>query len=222
MFLLLLALGTWQVQRLHWKEGLIAQRAAGVAAPPASPPATLNEARALEFHHVRAAGAFDHKGELYLNAISKDGKPGFHIVTPLKLAGGDTLFVERGFVPVERRDPATREAGQLAGTVAVTGLLRLAPEKKPSWFIPDNDAKADRWFYIDLAGMAAADGIGSYLPYYIDADATPVPGGLPRGGQTNLALPNDHLQYAITWYLLAAAMPVLYFFLWRNYRKRDS
>src|SRR5215469_11483136 len=87
-FALLLGLGTWQVQRLHWKEGLIAARQAGLHAPPAALPTTLDAARALEFHPVRAEGQFRNDRELYLNQESLRGDAGFHLVTPLILADG--------------------------------------------------------------------------------------------------------------------------------------
>ena len=124
--LLLLWLGTWQVQRLHWKEGLIAERNAALAAAPVSLPQPLDGARALEFHPVRAEGEFLNEHELYLNAQAFTGDPGFHIVTPFRLAGGATVFVDRGFVPTDSRAPATRAAGEIAGPTAVTGLLAPA------------------------------------------------------------------------------------------------
>jgi surfeit locus 1 family protein len=211
--LLLLGLGTWQVQRLHWKEGLIAERNAALAATPVPLPKTLDEARALEFHPVRAEGEFLNDHELYLNAQSLKGAAGFHIVTPFRLSDGTIVFIDRGFVPTDRQAPATREAGEIAGPTAVTGLLRL-PEP-PGWFTPANEPAKNSWFSVDLPAMAQATGIGaagvgSARPFYIDADKTPVPGGWPQGGQTITDLPNNHLQYAITWYALAVALVAIY------------
>jgi surfeit locus 1 family protein len=207
-FLLLIGLGTWQVERLHWKEGLIAERQAGLHAAPVALPSSLAAARALQFHPVRAEGTFLNANELDVNAQSRDGAPGFHIVTPLMLGDGTSLLVDRGFVPSDRRAPASRAAGELQGKVTVVGLLRL-PEAK-GWFTPDNDAARNSWFTIDIPAMAKAAGLAHVLPFYIDADATSVPGGWPKGGQTITALPNHHLQYAITWYSLAAALVVIY------------
>jgi surfeit locus 1 family protein len=203
------ALGSWQIQRLHWKEGLIAQRQSAIKGPPIPLPATLAAARPLEFHHVKLEGRFENRGELYLHAIANDGTAGFHVITPFALADGRTLFVDRGFVPEDRRDPATRAAGQLGGPVTVTGLLRL-PAARSSWFIPANEPVRNLWFSVDLTAMAAADHIADPLPFYVDADATPIPGGLPVGGQTYAKLPNDHLQYALTWYGLACVCAIYY------------
>lgn len=211
--LLLLGLGTWQVQRLYWKEGLIAERNAALAAAPVPLPKTLDEARPLEFHPVRAEGQFLNDHELYLNAQSLKGDAGFHIVTPFRLSDGAVIFIDRGFVPTDHKAPATRAAGEIAGPTAVTGLLRL-PEP-PGWFTPANEPAKNSWFSIDLPAMAQAANIGagdvgSALPFYIDADKTPVPGGWPQGGQTITDLPNNHLQYAITWYALAVALIAIY------------
>jgi surfeit locus 1 family protein len=206
--LLLLGLGTWQVQRLHWKEGLIAERNAALTAAPVPLPKTLDDARALEFHPVRAEGEFLNDRELDLNAQSLRGDQGFHILTPFRQADGTIVFVDRGFVPTDRKAPASRAAGAIAGPTAVTGLLRL-PEP-PGWFTPANEPAKNSWFSIDLPAMAQAARVRSALPFYIDADKTPVPGGWPQGGQTITDLPNDHLQYAITWYALALALIAIY------------
>ena len=208
--LVLLALGTWQVERLFWKQGLIAERQAALGAPPTELPASLAAARGLEYHRVRATGTFLNDRELYLGATSEDGRPGYHVITPLRLADGAIILVDRGFVPQERRSPESRAAGEFQGEVTVTGLLRLPPEGKPHWFLPKNSAERNYWIYVDISEMAAAQHLDGVLPFYIDADATPNPGGLPIGGQTRLALPNDHLQYAITWYALAVALLVIY------------
>lgn len=207
-FLLLLGLGTWQIQRLHWKEGLIAERQGALHAAPVALPSTLSDARELEFHPVKAEGEFLNQDELYLNAQSLRGAQGFHVITPFRLMDGSILLVDRGFVPTDREAPATRQASERQGRVTVTGLLRL-PEKK-GWFTPDNEPQRNSWFWIDLPAMAKAAGLAQVLPFYIDADATPNPGGWPEGGQTITDLPNNHLQYAITWYALALALVVVY------------
>jgi surfeit locus 1 family protein len=207
---LLLGLGTWQLARLQWKEALIAAREAGLRARPAELPRALEAARALELHPVRVEGQFQNERELYLNLESARGEAGFHIVTPLVLADGATLLVDRGFVPTDHKAPDTRQAGELAGTVSVTGLVRLPSIGKPSWFTPDNDPARNSWFFVDPAAMGKAAGVERPLPFYVDADASPNPGGLPQGGQTLTDLPNNHLQYAITWYALAVALIAIY------------
>ncbi len=216
--ILCLGLGAWQVQRLFWKEGLIAERAAAVAAPPIAVPRDLAQARGMEFRHVGDQGVLLNDKEIDLGAISEAGSDGYQILTPLREAGGRIVFINRGFVPAELRNPARRPAGQLAGTVHVVGLLRLPPAGRPNWFLPDNRPDLNYWFWVDLPAMAAADKLDRVAPFYIDADAAPNPGGWPKGGVTRLELPNNHLQYAITWFSLAVALIVIYFV----YHRRDA
>ena len=128
--------------------------------------------------------------------------PGFWVLTPLATEGGGTLLVNRGFVPPDRRSPATRAAGNPTSPVAVTGLLRLT--EPGGAFLRRNDPAAGRWFSRDVAAIAASRGLGEVAPYFVDADATPNPGGLPIGGLTVVAFRNTHLVYALTWFALAA------------------
>jgi surfeit locus 1 family protein len=215
--LILICLGIWQLQRLHWKEGLIAQRDAAVAAAPIPPPRTLAEARADQFRHVVADGVFLNDKELFLAASSEGGGSGYQVLTPLRMTDGRAMFVNRGFIPLELKDPAKRAAGEPTGTVHVVGLLRVPPGEKPSFFLPDNRPDLNLWFWVDLPAMAQAAGIADPLPFYVDVDKMPNPGGWPQGGVTRLDLPNDHLQYAITWFALAVALIVIYVL----YHRRD-
>jgi len=208
--LLLLALGSWQIQRLYWKQDLIAQRQAAVSAAPGAVPQSLEDAQDMEFHHVTDEGVFLHAKEIFLGATSEAGRQGYQVLTPLLEPGGRIVFVNRGFIPAELKDPARRAAGQIAGKVRVQGLLRLPPDGKPAWFLPDNRADLNYWFWVDLPAMSAADKLDRVASFYIDADASPNPGGWPKGGVTRLVLPNDHLQYAITWFSLAVALLVIY------------
>jgi surfeit locus 1 family protein len=208
--LVLLGLGAWQIQRLYWKERLIAERAAAVAAPVVPVPQTLAQARRLDFHRVVADGMFLHAKEIYLGATAGAGRIGYQVLTPLREPDGGIVFVNRGFIPADLKNQAKRAAGQIAGTVRIAGLLRLPPAGRPNWFLPDNRPDMNYWFWVDLPAMAAANALARVAPFYIDADAAPNPGGWPKGGVTPLALPNDHLQYAFTWFSLAVALIVIY------------
>jgi len=203
-------LGVWQIERLEWKRALIAEREAGLAAPAVAPPRSLDEARALEFRRTLTEGAFLHDREVLRVAPGPTGGAGFDVLTPLRQPDGRIILVNRGFIPVDRKEPARRLAGQIQGTVLVSGLLRLPPAAKPSWFLPDNRPDRGHWFWMDLAAMAAAGGLGNLAPFYIQADATANPGGWPKGTATATPLPNDHLIYAITWFSLAVAALVIY------------
>jgi surfeit locus 1 family protein len=118
------------------------------------------------------------------------------------------VIVNRGFVPTELRDPASRPQSQPPGEATVTGLVR-APQAR-AWFIPQDVPSENRWFTRDPGAIAAAKDLDRTAPFYVEADATANPGGWPRGGQTRLDLPNNHLQYALTWYGLALALAVVF------------
>jgi surfeit locus 1 family protein len=207
-FLLLLGLGFWQIERLGWKEALIAQRNAALDAAPVAPPENLEDARALEFHPIHVSGRFLNDDEMPVAAISRRGEAGFHIITPFRLENGEVLLIDRGFVPVNLKSSETRKAGLIEGDTTVTGLLRV-PEH-PGPFVPANDPARNTWYYVDIPAMAKSQGIENALPFYLDADASPVPGGYPVGAQTETDLPNNHLQYAITWFALAAGLIGVY------------
>lgn len=206
---LLLGLGTWQVQRLHWKEALIAARAAQLAAPPEALPAQSADWRAWDFRRVEVRGTFEHEAEQLFGASAIDGQLGHHVLTPLVRPDGAAVLVDRGWVPADRAHPAARREGQLEGQVSVTGIARYRGAERPNWLIPDNQPEQRLWFSYDLPALEQATGL-ELLPVVVEADATPNPGGLPLGGQTLVELPNNHLQYAITWYGLAAALVGVY------------
>lgn len=209
MFLVLIGLGTWQVERLHWKVALIAQMNASLSAPPL----TLDEIVKLpnveaQYRHVRLAGRFDNSKEAYAFATGEGGTPVYHVLTPLILADGRALIVDRGTIPQNLRDPKTRAAGQLDGEQYVTGVWRT-PDPA-NLFTPKPDLKKRIWFARDVKAMAALDHLALAAPVVVEADATPNPGGWPKGGQTVVSLPNNHLQYAITWYLMALGLLAVY------------
>lgn len=170
-----------------------------VAAPgPSAWPKVTAERDA--YRHVRAAGVLANDRETRVQALTDLGA-GYWVVTPLRTDEGFTVLVNRGFVPQDRADPATRKAGQVAGPATVTGLLRVTePGGSP---FQRNDPAHGLWYSRDVAAMAAARGVGGAAPYFIDADATPNPGGLPVGGLTVVAFRNSHLVYAATWCALA-------------------
>lgn len=207
--LLCLGLGIWQIQRLHWKEGLIAQRAATLKAPPVAPPRSLADAQRLVLRRTALRGTFLNDNEILVHAIAPDGAAGFDVLTPLREADGRIVFVNRGFVPTALRNRSTRMAGEPAGIAHVTG--RIVLPTSPGMFVPDNRPVQGAWYRIDLAAMAKADRLADVAPFYIDADRTPNPGGWPQGGTALPALPNHHLQYVITWFSLAAIGLYIYF-----------
>jgi surfeit locus 1 family protein len=211
MLPMLIGLGVWQVERLHWKEGLLASidQSTHAAPLPIDEPRIRNlEGIRPPYMRVSLRGQFDHAKEAYLFGGDIAGNPGYHVITPFHAINGMTFLVDRGYVPSDKRDPATRPEGQVTGEQTVVGLLRL--DEKPGLFTPAADV-AHRVFYV-RDGMAIAKAIGIQISddSIIDADATPNPGGWPRGGQTIIDIPNNHLSYAFTWFGLAVVLMGIY------------
>ncbi len=221
---ILISLGKWQLDRRDWKLGLIER----IQARAHGQPVSLSTARRIwekdrdvEYYRVQLAGRFLHRFERHLYGVV-DGKAGWRILTPFETTNGDIVLVDRGIVPDRLKDAASRKAGQIEGTVELIGLAR-APEQQ-GLFTPDNRVEANRWFWRDVARMAASLPSGmaeKALGFMVEAEAQAAPGGWPKGGVTRLTLPNRHLEYAITWFGLAAALFTV-FVAYARYRLRQA
>jgi surfeit locus 1 family protein len=223
----LIGLGVWQVKRLHWKEELIAAIDARTKGEPISldqAVALAKEGRDASYYRVRVEGRFDNTKERYLFSQSiSDGTPGWHVITPFTTTQGELVLVDRGFVPDQLKDSSTRASGEIEGTTTVTGIVRI-PETQ-GLFTPNNEPEVNRWFWRDLNGMVTSMFPTATLdvpPFFIEAEKSEVPGGWPEGGQTRLSLPNNHLQYATTWFGLAAALIVIYAFYVRSLYRQEA
>ena len=220
---ILLTLGTWQVQRLHWKEGLIRlvnERMAEKPVPLETVATMYAQGQDIEYRPVTLSGSFLHEGERHYFATWQ-GQSGYFVHTPLDLGGGQYILVNRGFVPFDRKEAATREAGQVAGRVDIGGVSRMPETEKPSFLVPDNDIAKNIFYWRDIPTMARTAGLPAekVYPFFVDADDKPNPGGLPVGGVTLVDFPNRHLEYAVTWYGLAFALVlVLGHWIYRQWR----
>ena len=217
MVVVFAVLGTWQVQRLFWKLDLIARVEARVhsAAVPAPSPSdwTGIDAANDEYRHVIATGIFEHRKTVLVQAVTELGA-GFWVMTPLLRDDHSTILINRGFVPMDRRDAASRAQGDVAGRVNVTGLMRTS--EPGGGFLRSNDPADGRWYSRDVAAIASAQGLTDVAPYFIDADKTLNPGGLPVGGLTVVNFRNSHLAYALTWYAMAAMSAVGAYLVYRR------
>lgn len=223
LFVGFLALGGWQVQRLAWKTHLIAQvdaRVHAAAVPAPGPTQWAGVTRDKDqYRRVTVRGRFLHDKETLVQAVT-DAGGGFWVMTPLVDDRGFTVLINRGFVPSGRRDPAVRADGQVEGPQAVTGLLRITEPK--GGFLRANDPAGDRWRSRDVAAIAARRGLTTVAPYFIDADASPNPGGWPRGGLTVIRFANSHLVYALTWFGMALLSLVGLWLFLRDGRRNRS
>ena len=205
---LTITLGVWQVQRLQWKEDLIATANANIRKSPIVLDDALKNSQASQYRKVRVRGHVLHDKEVAAFATGEGGKPLYHVITPFVTEDGRTLLVDRGIVPESLRAPAARAAGQIAGEQNLIGVWRT-PDP-PGAFTPPPDLKKRIWYSRDIAGISRAAGIQPVADAMIEADSATNPGGWPKGGQTRINFPNSHLQYAGTWFLLACVLLAVY------------
>lgn len=214
------ALGVWQVERLGWKEALVARvqrnlQAAPVAAPGPAQWSALGTDD--EYRRVMTHGRYDYAHEVVVGATTDFGA-GYWVLTPLRTDAGWWLLVNRGFVPSDLRGKVPHDAAEQG----VTGLLR--PSEPHGRFLRNNDPAADRWYSRDVAAIAARQGLaGSVAPYFVDAQAQPgAAPAWPRAGLTVIRFRNDHLVYALTWFALAALMAAAIVYLLLDARRQRS
>ena len=222
----LLSLGTWQVKRLQWKLDLIEK----VEARTASSPVSLSDAESrrragedLEYQPVRVSGTFDHDLEVHVFG-TWEGQPGWYIMTPLRLtepvSGQDRLVVNRGFVPDRLQERDVRPDSLIAGEVTVTGLYRSSktPRGVSALVSPSDMAPKDRneFYSRDVEAFSHHLDV-ALMPFLIDVTgAEPVAEDWPRAGTTRLVFNNRHLEYALTWYGLAATLIAVFFIFSRK------
>lgn len=211
---ILLGLGTWQVERLGWKTALIATIDARVHSEPlplAEVERVFAETGDVDYMPVRLTGRFLHTDERHFLSTF-EGQAGWNVYTPLRLADGRTVFVNRGFVPYDRKAPESRAAGQAQGKVEISGIARNGETARPSSFIPDNDPVKNVFFWKSLPDLARAlpsADVAGLLPFLVDAGPGASSSDGPVGGTTVVDIPNSHLEYAITWYGLALVLAVM-------------
>ena len=217
--ILLVGLGGWQLYRLDWKLGLIAEIESRATRPAVQLPAGPIDADVWAYRPVTLQGRYDHGREVHVFTHSRRGNVGYHVYTAFDRAdGGGRVIVNRGWVPAGRKDPQSRAEGQIAGDTEISAIVRRG--SRPGAFKPDNDEAKNVWFHPTLAPMAAAFGMAT-PGHYLELKSNDLPGGLPVGGQTRLQLRNHHLAYALTWFGLAIAAVVIYL-LWRRRQQKEE
>jgi surfeit locus 1 family protein len=207
---ILVSLGVWQLHRLAWKETLIAEIATRSKTPP-QPLPKPSEWKSLApadyaYRHVEFAGRYENDKEalVFYGAGPQDLGPGYLVLTPLRLDSGAIVIVNRGFVPDALKAKSARAAGEIEGEAHVIGLMR--PPQTRNLFTPADEPDNNIYFTRDPAAIAAHFGLAPTAPFVVDADAMPMPGGWPKGGTTEIDIPNNHLSYALTWFGLAVGL----------------
>ncbi|HEY0918810.1 SURF1 family protein [Devosia sp.] len=211
------ALGAWQWQRLAEKQALIAAVEERIHQPAIALPAAREwpalAPAYLDYRPLTASGRYVPEGTVLVFTSIAGGRgrysgPGYWVMTPLALAEGGTLFVNRGFVP-EAAAAAFAGGGPLPeGEVTVTGIGRM-PEPA-SAFTPGADIEKRIEWVRDPERLArfAAPAPAPFAPVYLDLPAGDA-GALPQGGETVVEFPNNHLGYAMTWFGFALLTPIM-------------
>jgi surfeit locus 1 family protein len=207
------ALGLWQVQRLAWKEALIARTDAAMHAPPIGPGDLPRDLATSGYRRVIVTGRFEGQGLTLVTGTSTLGS-GYWVMVPLRDEAGHAIYVNRGYVPIGSRAEASRRALPTV-PVTVTGLLRLT---EPSGtLLRSNHPAEDRWYSRDIAAIAAKRGIIADTRWFLDAQSeTPQTPGTPVQDLTIVQFPNNHLGYALTWFALALLCAGGSVVLWRR------
>ncbi len=202
----LLALGIWQVQRLAWKNEVVALIAARMAEAPGALPDAPTEA-VHEYLPVRLTGTIE-AGELH--ALTSRNGPGYRVIAPLVLGDGRWVLLDRGFVV-----DAAKDAARPLGPVEVEGTLHWPDETDR--FTPAPNLERNIWFAREVGAMAEALGTE---PVLVVASALTLPGTEPI--PVVVAIPNNHLGYAVTWFGMAAVWSLMtLYLLWRIKRRID-
>jgi surfeit locus 1 family protein len=213
-FAILISLGVWQVERLGWKENLIATLNARIAAPPHPlPPSPAQGADEFSRVHLRGIFIAGQSALVYTagSALRTDvSGPGYWVLSPLHASDGKTIVVNRGFVATKDAAPPP------SGEVELTGALRWPDDD--GMFTPADEPQNNVWYRRDPAAIAAAKNWGQVAPFFVEQE-TPQLANAPRAGPLVVKLRNNHLGYAITWFGLAATLAGVYL-VWLRGRLR--
>lgn len=223
VFIGLLALGIWQIERRAWKLDLIQRVDARIHATPVAAPGpgqwpSISAARD-EYRRVVVEGRLLPAYGVRVQALTGIG-PGYWWMVPLQRDDGTVVLVNRGFIAPEV-SPDSLRAMDGKSRQSVTGLLRLS--EPGGGFLRRNAPAQSRWYSRDVQAIALAGGLTRVAPYFIDADRDPgVPANVadgrsgPVGGLTVVRFNNNHLQYALTWFVLALMVVAAAWRVWRE------
>lgn len=213
----LCGLGTWQLQRLEWKRELVAKVEKRLYAAPIPFGDALKRAGAgedMEYQPVEIAGVFAHDLEAHVFG-TLDGVAGSYVFTPLAAPDARTgetryIYVNRGFVP-QSLDAQAARAGEVPGEQPIVGLFRSAEAPQGvARLVRPKDQPEDNLYFTRDPGVFAGRSAISAPRFYIDSDGRDNSGEWPKGGTTRVEFSNRHLEYALTWFGLAAALIGVY------------
>ena len=205
---ILLGLSGWQIKRLNWKTDLISQRISSFESDPISF-VSLNQPEKNEFRKVFVDGQLLNEFEMYMPALSKRGNNGFHILVPLKTTSGKLIIYDTGWVPLKIKEKEKRLLNISKNSQTFEAVIRTSGRK--GYFQPDNDTDTNTWFFVEPELMSEYLKMNFENKYYLEAVKNG-PNGFPLGNQTRIYLRNNHLQYALTWFMIACGLVGVFFF----------
>lgn len=221
--IILCGLGVWQLMRLEWKAGILERLEMEYARDPLENPLDFRTLQtiaedALPLVHGSVRGRFDYTKEIRLGPKTRNGQIGYHILTPLNLESGGTIFVNRGFVPEDSATPDFLKGTQPKGLLTVSGIVR---KPDPGIFTPRNSPGHDVWLWADLPEMGESKEIQSLAPVLLYAESA----SKSFGGLDMRAIfwnpPNNHLSYAVFWFTMAAVLAGFFcFFILVQHRRK--
>jgi surfeit locus 1 family protein len=202
--LVMMRLGFWQLGRLGEQRASNARIEERLQAPPLQLTGQPLNLETDEYRRAVVTGTFDHDQAILLRNRAREGVPGMHLMTPLRIAGSDqVVLVDRGWLPLELATPEARRQFDVAGTVEVQGIVR-APRSNTTRFGPQDrqpeGGRLDAWFRPDIERIAQQMPY-PLLPYFLEAEqpANQSP-GLPRPQPQIDLSEGPHLSYAIQWF----------------------
>ncbi len=208
-FAVLVGLGGWQVKRLFWKRDLIARIEAGMTAPAVDLERLPAPGKEFDFRRVRLSGELLAAHNFAYGAVTRDGRLGASLITPMRLADGTILLVDRGWLPEARLPPMEPARLAAAARARVDGVLLFLGDARRRPFVPDNDLAARRFYWFDLETVARLVR-APVAPFLLRAREAEPPEVLAAVSPVRPDLPNRHLGYAATWFGLAASLLVIY------------
>ena len=208
--IILLSLGTWQLERLRWKSHIISTINKQISLSPREINASvINDIKNYNYRRIKLEGTYIYNKNITIYSKVLNGKVGRHLIIPFKTKFG-YILINKGFIP---KDYNINVAfAENAKNISINGIVKF--QQKINYFTPKNNLITNEWYYINLDEISKFLNI-PLLGFYLIEEDNPKE-RYPVGSQYNLKVPNDHLQYAITWFSLAIALSIFMHLLWRK------
>jgi len=208
--IILLSLGTWQLERLRWKSHIISTMNKHISLSPREINASvMNDIKNYNYRRIKLEGTYIYNKNITIYSKVLNGKVGRHLIIPFKTKFG-YILINKGFIPKDYNiDVAFAEK---AKNISINGIVKF--QQNINYFTPKNNLITNEWYYINLDEISKFLNI-PLMDFYLIEEDNPKE-RYPVGSQYNLKVPNDHLQYAITWFSLAIALSIFMHLLWRK------